>query len=1589
MMATEVIFKDNLYTKSPYSTLTIEDCLALHRCRMGDIHTGRFGTYVARKITINAHEWFFLFIDVDGSSNCSGDKKIESAIFYVQLILGVLKKLGALKYFKVLTTGNTGFRIYSSLLLDYESYQAFVEFVKNDLGILDIQPTKELNKPHQLFAYKGVKEHNPKGPENLPHRHSAHVSCDRFQNGDMTPAFYKDVSAGHPDPDEVIEDLERFFNFQQVADVTTLGLFGQRLNEIKEITISGRLKPFSLVNQNVRKGSSMSIDALSDLLNEKGMQHNLVDKKGVKKINFKGRRCPACGQPHHNALVYGDKHYLFCHSTNCPAHFGNKGLPLNTWLGGDITSAPVPRVPAPWDKSKEQTIITLGEIPSLIAEALACNDDVLFRMTAGAGKSHGVISNLVNNIGDKIIIYSCFNVKLQKEAYEKAKEMAPDANIFLWESHNAHCCHKKELDKITKNGYSPSELKCQKCKEKSSCGYYQQRSNPTSGIYFVTHHMLQYLGRIIKPHLLIIDENVIDGFRVRETATESDIESILNCVALNDGDRLLIQEMLKMIHAMYLSVSKDLWPYGLLFNAQKMTDDSTDEDTILSLLVKQTQKTEGQLQGIIHGIIDKISKSSKSKLYKQGVNYKGVNWLKGLVSRDLVSFVTISFDPKKTITFETKQLTLLPFGNIPIKVLDATGDKDVIKKLLGRNVREIRADVPWNAKLAHLNKSIDRRNTAMIDNKALARDLEPCLAVISSPKVLILTYGDLCEQIEEVCKELAPNKVFYTHKFHGPRGINDYEKVDAVLVYGLPYANLTDVFHDAYILFPNEDQEGHRYAWNEIFMNTELTQGIHRIRPVRKTMTEIVVVSSQWPSCLSEPNVIINQPRQGNVTEMAIQVLEPIVKEFGFLNYDIASLAGIVLTRGPKEIKNHAMFRENMKQIIWFLDQVRCYETKDQSSSRSCFTSNLSSLKDYKSELTKLFGVMFGLYITNTMDNTEQNIFTQKLRKVINKEGYKLNELIKVSTQNIWPDLIQHFKVKFPAMEEFGIILPHSQSKAVTGIGYQSDVLNFYDNLNYLGMFGKKKVDLESYTSKSLPQVILAPIPTGYFVINFDKSDIIQVGHGSSLDSFSKSNPNCLITLLTTHSGTVITNNGKDLAKILIQSGVEGIDIHDVILREVITTNGQGISSNPSLKTLFERYGFTIKVDNRTLLSQMFDIWDQQNQIINRDGLEVTVQHRSQSLWLMADLELKGPMVDFEGLYNYWDQLSDSDQVKKQAVTLFKATSKDDRYMSIINNHMSLTGRIYSGLQNTNKEHLRRFIVAAPGCKLISADYSQLEPRILAYRANDQKAVEIFKSGGDIYEIFASMIKQQVPLAPSLNSRDIAKGIIIGCNNGKSEYGVQSDLQEQGITLGLNEIRQIIDLYYVEFPDMVSYQEREVANAISRGYAVSPLGMRRYLKDGESGKLENKVKIFLTQGAASEGFVIAINKIRHEIKSQNLKARIIGIIHDEVLVEADDSVAERVLKIVTTSMESAFEDIFVDMPFPVEADICKYWGEDVKNQKTQAPLVPISLLTINQCYDCDEWVEGGEGWDCDLCRCEGNPIPIYDGMPTPDLCVMI
>ena len=222
-----ITFKTILASGRPFREMETDDYLKFLESERNGLYRGETGVYLSREIKLNGQKLYFPFIDVDGQKNLHSDEKIESAILNASLTLKILKELGVAGHFKIIATGNTGFRMISNILLNAETYQAFVDLVKSEMPhIIDIEPTRDIEMPHQLFVYKGHSYHNKK---QLVDGHSVVVPEEIFENEIIDAKYYRSITAGKPDPDAVIDCMRWFFNFVPITDLKVLSAFGEKL----------------------------------------------------------------------------------------------------------------------------------------------------------------------------------------------------------------------------------------------------------------------------------------------------------------------------------------------------------------------------------------------------------------------------------------------------------------------------------------------------------------------------------------------------------------------------------------------------------------------------------------------------------------------------------------------------------------------------------------------------------------------------------------------------------------------------------------------------------------------------------------------------------------------------------------------------------------------------------------------------------------------------------------------------------------------------------------------------------------------------------------------------------------------------------------------------------------------------------------------------------------------------------------------------------------------------------------------------------------------------------------------------------------
>jgi DNA polymerase-1 len=265
---------------------------------------------------------------------------------------------------------------------------------------------------------------------------------------------------------------------------------------------------------------------------------------------------------------------------------------------------------------------------------------------------------------------------------------------------------------------------------------------------------------------------------------------------------------------------------------------------------------------------------------------------------------------------------------------------------------------------------------------------------------------------------------------------------------------------------------------------------------------------------------------------------------------------------------------------------------------------------------------------------------------------------------------------------------------------------------------------------------------------------------------------------------------------------------------------------------------------------------------------------------------------------------------------------------------VAATGRLSSNnpnLQNipirTERGRLIRkaFIARDENYTLVSADYSQIELRIIAALSGEENMIKAFQNNEDIHRSTAAKVFN-VPLEEvTKEQRSNAKTVNFGIIYGVSAFGLSNQTN-----LSRKESAELIDAYYATYPKLKSYMQNQVDFARENGYVQTVLGRRRYLKDinsanqmVRSGAERNAVNAPI-QGSAADIIKIAMITIYNRLTSENWKSKMLLQVHDELVFDVHYSELEKIQPMIKYEMENAFK---LEVPLEVEIGLGKNWLE--------------------------------------------------------------
>lgn len=268
------------------------------------------------------------------------------------------------------------------------------------------------------------------------------------------------------------------------------------------------------------------------------------------------------------------------------------------------------------------------------------------------------------------------------------------------------------------------------------------------------------------------------------------------------------------------------------------------------------------------------------------------------------------------------------------------------------------------------------------------------------------------------------------------------------------------------------------------------------------------------------------------------------------------------------------------------------------------------------------------------------------------------------------------------------------------------------------------------------------------------------------------------------------------------------------------------------------------------------------------------------------------------------------------------------------NQALTATGRLSSSkpnLQNIpirteqGKEIRRAFVPSQPDGVIVSADYSQIELRIMAHLSCDAHLIDAFRKGEDIHRATAAKIFGIDAEEVTREQRGIAKTANFGIMYGISAFGLS-----QRLGTSRAEAKKIIDDYFANFPAISSFIEDTIEGARENGYVETLLGRRRYLPDINSKNAtvralaERNAVNAPIQGTSADIIKMAMSAVEERIASAGLKSRMVLQIHDELVFDAYADEVEKLKEIVVDSMENVMQ---LSVPLTVECSWGSNWLE--------------------------------------------------------------
>ena len=402
---------------------------------------------------------------------------------------------------------------------------------------------------------------------------------------------------------------------------------------------------------------------------------------------------------------------------------------------------------------------------------------------------------------------------------------------------------------------------------------------------------------------------------------------------------------------------------------------------------------------------------------------------------------------------------------------------------------------------------------------------------------------------------------------------------------------------------------------------------------------------------------------------------------------------------------------------------------------------------------------------------------------------------------------------------------------------------------------------------------------------------------------------------------SLLNNVELPLAEVLAEIEINGVKINKNFLKKMSKDLEKDISL--SAQKIYDMAGEKFNINSPKQLSELLF------EKLKIPPLKKTKTGYSTDMSVLEQLATGYPLPAEIISYR---QLSKLKSTYVDALPLL-VNSKTGRIHTSFNQTVTATGRLSSSNPNLQNipirtdlgRKIRKAFIAEKNHLLLSADYSQIELRILAHLSEDEVLIEAFKKGEDIHVQTGARIFNVFPNMVDSNMRRMAKAVNFGIIYGISPFGLSKNIR-----VSLKEAKEFIDHYFALYKGVKSYIEQTITDARKNGYVTTILNRRRYLPELNSKNRQMKEFAERTavntpvQGSAADLIKIAMINISRAIKSKNLKSKMILQVHDELVFEIPEAEKKMMVDLVNKEMEGVME---LKIPLIVDTWIGKNWGE--------------------------------------------------------------